>query len=266
MGMSDGKRAEYSREDVEEVLRLAARRMQDDEPKLSHEELIEAAREAGLDVEAVEAAANELHLVRHERRAIEVWSARRRQRLASHTMVWLTLCAGLSAMNWLSGPPWWVAWVWLGWGMLMALHALRVLRAPSAAQLDAVAERARKQLEGQRKRDAKRASREAAREQRSSRKQRRQSAERAFDHAVERAVDTGVTAIFEAVARGLDRAAAPRTTRKQTDFDRFVAAQKSAAARVQVRVEPRVASPHTEAPLDDHEELQASAARRRSSR
>ena len=58
--------------------------------------------------------------------------ARARRRVAAlkgfyiHLSVFVLVLAGLAVVNLLLGPPWWVLWVLLGWGIGVAAHALAI--------------------------------------------------------------------------------------------------------------------------------------------
>src|SRR5690625_1544273 len=97
----------YSRDEVEEILRRAAERTHDHGDALTHDELVSAAREAGIDVGALELAASELAIRREDERAVHAWDARRKRRFGSHAITFLIVIAGLVLLNLLTGGPWW---------------------------------------------------------------------------------------------------------------------------------------------------------------
>ncbi|WP_051709735.1 2TM domain-containing protein [Andreprevotia chitinilytica] len=44
-----------------------------------------------------------------------------------HLCLYVLICGGLSALNFLQTPHYfWAGWVWFGWGIGMASHALRL--------------------------------------------------------------------------------------------------------------------------------------------
>ena len=116
---------EYSREEVEEVLRRAL----DTQPleTLSHKDLVDAAVEAGIDADDVEAAARQIE----EEREILVEEAQilgwRKKRFLQSAYSYVVVNAGLFVIDIMSGPGWWVQWVLAGWGIALALGARRAL-------------------------------------------------------------------------------------------------------------------------------------------
>ncbi|MDQ3037426.1 MAG: 2TM domain-containing protein, partial [Myxococcota bacterium] len=154
--MSDERgRPQYSRDEVEEILRRAAERTHEQGGEaLTHDELVAAAREAGIDTSAVEEAASSLAETRQDRLAVEQWSAARKRRFVSHVMTWLVVNSGLFLIDLLSGGGWWFYWPLLAWGMAVALQAVGALREPTPEQVERVTRRARRKREAERKRQA----------------------------------------------------------------------------------------------------------------
>lgn len=116
---------EYSRDEVEEILRRAL----ETQPleMLSHRDLVDAAVEAGIDADDVEAAAQQLEEereVRFEEDRILNW---RKKRFLQSIYTYVVVNAGLFVVDIMSGPGWWVQWVLAGWGIALALGARRAL-------------------------------------------------------------------------------------------------------------------------------------------
>ena len=117
--------AQYSRDEVEEILRRAL----ETQPleMLSHEDLVEAAVEAGIDAADVEAAARQIE----EERELRVEEDRivnwRKKRFLQSIYTYVVVNAGLFVIDIMSGPGWWVQWVLAGWGIALALGARRAL-------------------------------------------------------------------------------------------------------------------------------------------
>ncbi len=44
----------------------------------------------------------------------------------AHLMMYAVVNAGLAVLNALTGPPWWVLWPVVGWGIVVVLHAMTV--------------------------------------------------------------------------------------------------------------------------------------------
>lgn len=129
---------EYSREEVEEVLRRAL----DTQPleTLSHKDLVDSAVEAGINADDVEAAAKQIEEEREiliEEAQIVGW---RKKRFLQSTYTYVVVNAGLFVIDVMSGPGWWVQWVLAGWGIALALGARRALM-PDRERLRARARR-----------------------------------------------------------------------------------------------------------------------------
>jgi uncharacterized membrane protein YdjX (TVP38/TMEM64 family) len=74
--------------------------------------------------------------------------ARARRKVAAlkgfyaHLLIFVVVLLGLTLVNLVTGPPWWVLWVLFGWGIGVVAHALAVF----AATRTAVAEWERRKL------------------------------------------------------------------------------------------------------------------------
>lgn len=213
----------YTREEVEEILRRAAERTHAGGDSLQHDELVAAAREAGIDPSAVEHAAGELAETRQDRLAVERWKAARSRAFASHALTWAIVNAGLFLIDVLSGPGWWFFWPLLSWGIFVAMQGLGAAREPTPSQIERITRRDRRRREAERKRAARRAEREARRHRDRDQRDRRKRIEKEF----ERAVESGVAALLEAATRRID-AATGRDGRPlaDTEFNRYVARKR----------------------------------------
>lgn len=235
----------FSRAEVEEILRRAAERMKDDgAPALSRDELLDAAREAGIEPTFVQEAADELASVREEDRAIAAFVGERKRRFARSALVWAVVCTGLLAINLIGGGRLWFQWPLFGWGIAIALHALRAYRAPSPKDVAAVKKRERERVDARKREDAQRREQEDAIARALAEKERRHRAVRDFEGAVDR----GLTALLDTATKKLESATAPRPARPQTDFDRFVAKKKAEQAKPSPVAPPgtRVDAPSSE--------------------
>ena len=148
----------YSREEVDEILRRAAVRGRDEEPTLSRAELVDAAREAGIDEGAVHAAADEVETgvaaerIPTEDEAVAAWQARHRRQFNTHLLTWLVVCTGLLVINLLAGGALWFQWPLAGWGIALALQAIGTFQSATPEQIARVKARHRKQTQDTRKR------------------------------------------------------------------------------------------------------------------
>jgi hypothetical protein len=166
---------EYTRDEVEEILRRALQTQPLE--TLSHEDLVAAAVEAGIDADDVEAAARQLEEERELRAEEDRIVGHRKRRFLQSIYTFVIVNSGLFLIDAMSGPGWWVQWVLGGWGIALALGARRALM-PDRARLRA---RARRQVA----------------------KRRRGHWERQVRKEVDRAIQVGVDALVDAASRKL---------------------------------------------------------------
>lgn len=281
--MSDPKsQKSFSRDEVEEILRRAA-----DHAKAAtgdgilHEELLEAAREAGLDPSAIDAAAAELTAQREDKRAFadaeaEIREERSRGFIQS-LLTYLVVGGFLTAINLTVASGAWIIWVLAIWGLFVALRGSRLLLPPDRRKVEKRVEKGRRRRKAENERLQRKREAEAWAER--LRSEMKASAERA-DHAArasrnfEEAVDSGVQALLGVLARKIrEVAAAAEASERQradTDFNRYVDRKKRAAgedvpppAKVRVELRPMRSS---SAPTPDEEEEEERDERRSSRR
>ena len=166
---------EYTRDEVEEILRRALQTQPLE--TLSHEDLVAAAVEAGINADDVEAAARQLEEERELRAEEDRIVGHRKRRFLQSSYTFVIVNSGLFLIDAMSGPGWWVQWVLGGWGIALALGARRAL-IPDRARLRA---RARRQVA----------------------KRRRGHWERQVRKEVDRAIQVGVDALVDAASRKL---------------------------------------------------------------
>lgn len=166
---------QYSRDEVEEILRRAL----ETQPleALSHQDLVDAAVEAGIDAADVEAAAKQIEEEREVRAEEERIVNRRRRSFLQNIYTYVVVNGGLFILDIMAGPGWWVQWVLAGWGIFLALSARRALM-PDREQLR---QRARRRIA----------------------KRRRGGWEKQVRREVDRAIQLGVDAVIEAASRKL---------------------------------------------------------------
>jgi len=206
--------ARYTDEQAKEILRRAIERDAALQDGLSEGELIEAARELGIDPEHVERAAVEVR----EQTAVEARRRERRrrerQRFAGSLATYAVVNAFLALLDFMTGPGWWVQWPLLVWGLFLALNALKVFSAKEQEKRDDRAERKyKKQMEKERQRRARLEARRA-----------RSHAESEFEQAVER----GVAALLGTLAQSLDEIVPGGKPRREGEFARYVKDRKRA--------------------------------------
>lgn len=217
----DFSKRQYTRDEAREILRRAAERTHAEGiDGLRHDELVGAAREAGIDLEALEEAAGELTEARRDRLAVEAWNAARRRTFGSHLVTWLVVNTGLFLIDLAGGGGFWFIWPLLWWGIFVALHGVSAYRAPTEAQVERVTRRDRRKREAARRREERQREREA---------RRRRGSRAPVDF--ERAVEAGVDALM-LVARKVDEATrrAPQGPSADTEFNRYVERKEQRAA------------------------------------
>jgi hypothetical protein len=174
---------EYTRDEVEEILRRALETQPVD--SLSYEDLVEAAVEAGIDADDVEAAARQIEEereIRFEEERVIGW---RRKRFLQSVYTYVVVNAGLFVIDIMSGPGWWVQWVLAGWGVALALGARRAL----LPDRERIRQRAQRRLA----------------------RRKRGQWERHVRKEVDRAIQVGVDALVDAAARKLSERDKART-------------------------------------------------------
>ena len=118
--MKDYESKQYDTEEVNRIIRRALKLSSED--TISHDDLMETARQVGLDPSIVEIA------IKEERREYQKERTRkaalRRRKVGFHWHLWsyLIVNAALLLTNKLTLGHWWFHWSVLGWGMGLAFH------------------------------------------------------------------------------------------------------------------------------------------------
>lgn len=118
--MNEFASQQYTQDEVNRIMRRALKLKNED--IISHPDLIETAREMGLDPNIVEAAIEqELCEIKKTRTRMELLK-RRRIRFYQNLSSYITVIGMLALINSLTPGPWWVQWPALGWGIGLAFH------------------------------------------------------------------------------------------------------------------------------------------------
>ena len=118
--MNECESQQYDSSQVTRIIRRALKLSNED--TVSHDDLMETARQVGLDPSIVEIA------IKEERRAYQKERLRkaalRRRKVGFHWHLWsyLVVNAALLLTNKLTPGPWWFHWSVLGWGIGLAFH------------------------------------------------------------------------------------------------------------------------------------------------
>lgn len=248
--MADGPKRAYSRAEAEEIFRRAAARAQSDDDErhaIHHEELVQAAREVGLDpsaiddvAKAVEAERGELVKAREHDEIVAAHLSRRRRGFARHAVVFGVIASFLAALDSMLVPGWWVQYPLMVWGVFLSLHASTLLFRPDEVERERIVKREEKRRSRRKRREdrqkaqrvfvdnlrkqaahaealfeerKKKSERESAQRREQSERMRR--AEREFEQAVEQ----GVATLLGQLAQRIDRAIQPAP---ETEFGRYV--------------------------------------------
>jgi len=188
----------YSREEMEEILRRALR---SDDDSVSHEDLVAAAQEVGIDPDAVEKAAADLAAERaHDRREALVLAEHRRG-LWRAFWRFLAINGFLAAVDALAGHGWWFYWVTAVTGVFLAMRTINAFH-PSESDL----RKAERKLEKREEEQLRRRDRKAWQRLREERK-------RETKEKFEAVVEEGVNALLDNIAKHIsekERTAGPR--------------------------------------------------------
>lgn len=230
-GVADGVRS-YSDDELEAILRRALERQAETGDGFGHDELVAAAREVGLDEDAVERAIHEISHERGRERIREDIKRRRREKWVRHLVTYLAVVGGLLGLHAIAVAGAWVFWVAFGWGIGLVLDTYGKLRNPTDDEVEREAQRInrreRRRLQAEARREAKRRRAEERANRASRRGQRSEAGEQ-----LERVIEEGVTLLLGVAAKKI-REAAEQAERGQrapdTEFGRYVE-QKRRGAR-----------------------------------
>ncbi len=219
----------YSDEEVEAIFRRALERQVEEEDGYGHEELIAAAREVGLDDDAIERTLREIDEERGEQSIRDRLAKKDRARWLNHLVTYLVIAGGFLGMHALGYAGAWTIWMAFGWGMGLALQTFSTLRGPT----DEAVHKERKKLNRAARRAAQaRARRDAKRRLQAERAQKRARRKRGAEAGddLERIIEEGVTLLLGAAAKKLREATRQmEASPPRTEFERFVADKKQGA-------------------------------------
>ena len=118
--MSEFTSRHYVSEEVSRIIRRALKLKNED--TISHKDLIDTARDIGLNPQIVETA---IEQEQREFKKEKIRKARLKRRKAgffSHLWSYLMVNAALLLINNFTPGPWWFQWSVLGWGIGLACH------------------------------------------------------------------------------------------------------------------------------------------------
>jgi hypothetical protein len=118
--MNEFSSQQYNKDEVNRIIRRALKLKNED--TVSHEDLLETARDIGLNPQIVEAA---IEQERREFKKEKIRKARLKRRKVgfySHLWSYIIVNCGLLIINNFTPGPWWFQWPVLGWGIGLAFH------------------------------------------------------------------------------------------------------------------------------------------------
>jgi hypothetical protein len=118
--MSEFSSRQYDNDEVNRIIRRALKL--ENEDTISHQDLIETARDIGLDPQIVEAAIEQEQQATKKEKIRKVWLKRRKVGFYSHLWSYLIVNGALLLINQFTPGPWWFQWSVLGWGIGLAFH------------------------------------------------------------------------------------------------------------------------------------------------
>ena len=118
--MSEFASRHYDNDEVNRIIRRALKL--ENEDTISHQDLIDTARDIGLDPQIVETAIEQEQQATKKEKIRKVWLKRRKVGFYSHLWSYLSVNATLLIINIFTPGPWWFQWSVLGWGIGLAFH------------------------------------------------------------------------------------------------------------------------------------------------
>jgi len=113
--MNEFSSQHYTSEEVDRIMRRALKLKNED--TISHQDLIETAKELGLDPKIVEAAIEqEMREIKKTRTRMQLLK-RRRMCFFRNLSSYIIVIGMLALINSLTPGPWWFQWPALGWGI-----------------------------------------------------------------------------------------------------------------------------------------------------
>ena len=118
--MNELSSKQYSKDEVDRIIRRALKLKKDD--LISHRELVDTAREFGIDPQTLEAAIEGDKEEYEKERARITRLLRGKARFHRHLWSYLIVIGALLIINTMTPGPWWFQWPALGWGIGLAFN------------------------------------------------------------------------------------------------------------------------------------------------
>lgn len=248
----------YSDAEVEAIFKRAFERQAHEGEGYTHDELAAAAREMGLDDDALERAVAETQTARASEDVRKELAAGQRLAFMRHMAGYAVVCGAAMALFLTGLTGVWAVWFAAFWGAGLAMHGVSAFAGPTDKQVQQEHDRRNRRARRQAKAEARRARKKQKREARRNQADRQRQAE----EELERVIEEGVNQLLMAAAARLSKASqqlTPAETDPGSAFGRYVARQKAgsskrplttpaprAAVRARVEVETEVRIPQEE--------------------
>ena len=110
----------YDSESVNRIIRRALKL--DASDAVSHQDLLETARDLGIDPRQLEIAIKEDQSDHRKENSRKTRMKRRRAKYQHHLWSYIIVIGALFLINIMTPGPWWFQWPMLGWGIGLAFH------------------------------------------------------------------------------------------------------------------------------------------------
>ena len=118
--MDDYSTQQYSKDEVDRIIRRALKLKKDN--SVSHQELIDTARELGIDSQTLQAAIKADRELFEKEKGYKKRLLRRKAQFHRHLWSYIIVIGALLLINALTAGPWWFQWPALGWGIGLAFN------------------------------------------------------------------------------------------------------------------------------------------------
>ena len=118
--MNEFSSKQYSKDEVDRIIRRALKLKKED--SISYQELVDTAREFGIDPQTLEEAIKEDKEVYEKESARRSRLLRRKAHFHRHLWSYIIVIGGLLLINIMTPGPWWFQWPALGWGIGLAFN------------------------------------------------------------------------------------------------------------------------------------------------
>ena len=118
--MNEYSSRQYDTDEVSRIIRRALKLKR--AHGISYQDLVDTAKEIGLDPQAVETAIEQEQQATKRESIRKVWRKRRKVGFYSHLWSYLIVNGALLLINNFTPGPWWFQWSVLGWGIGLAFH------------------------------------------------------------------------------------------------------------------------------------------------